>query len=446
MADDAFITFRYAENIAAGSGFVYNEGERVLGTSSPLFAFLLATLKTLRIPVTAGALGISLVCSGLTAAVVYRLAVLLRFAGLAFVPCLAYILWPRSLPADISGLETALFTLLVTAAFYFHHRRLYFYALGAATLASLTRPEGLAVLALLVLSNCIRDRANRFYYLLMPLALLIPWFAFSFFYFGTIVPHAVTAKLALYSRFGAESYWTNFVYLLALHNPVGWATAVLAAIGIYRLGRTQNFGGIEALWLALMLAFYTFSPTHLFFWYIAPIYPLFLLFAAVPVVWMFESVHGLQAARTPAVAAITLGLVVLLGYGAYRQAGQYREAQAYSDTVSKEVGRYLHSHSDRTADTLAAEDIGYIGYYADMTIIDRDGLVSPVMVSYNREGRYREAMLKLRPGWLGAAPGSPISDFLDDTLFLAAFQLDSAFSPGTSAEYRLYRRRDVDVR
>ena len=40
--DDAFITMRYAANLAAGKGFVYNAGQRVLGTTSPLFALLLA--------------------------------------------------------------------------------------------------------------------------------------------------------------------------------------------------------------------------------------------------------------------------------------------------------------------------------------------------------------------------------------------------------------------
>ena len=35
--DDAFITFRYAENLAHGNGLVYNLGERLLGASTPLF-------------------------------------------------------------------------------------------------------------------------------------------------------------------------------------------------------------------------------------------------------------------------------------------------------------------------------------------------------------------------------------------------------------------------
>ena len=40
--DDAYITFRYARNLLAGNGFVFNPGERVLGTTTPLFTLILA--------------------------------------------------------------------------------------------------------------------------------------------------------------------------------------------------------------------------------------------------------------------------------------------------------------------------------------------------------------------------------------------------------------------
>jgi hypothetical protein len=45
--DDAYITFRYADNLATGLGLIYNSGERVLGTTSPRFAIVLALLKSL---------------------------------------------------------------------------------------------------------------------------------------------------------------------------------------------------------------------------------------------------------------------------------------------------------------------------------------------------------------------------------------------------------------
>ena len=39
--DDAYITYRYARNILAGNGFVYNPAEHVLGTITPFYTILL---------------------------------------------------------------------------------------------------------------------------------------------------------------------------------------------------------------------------------------------------------------------------------------------------------------------------------------------------------------------------------------------------------------------
>ena len=38
--DDAYITYRYARNVAEGIGLVYNIHEKVLGTTAPLFALI----------------------------------------------------------------------------------------------------------------------------------------------------------------------------------------------------------------------------------------------------------------------------------------------------------------------------------------------------------------------------------------------------------------------
>ena len=46
--DDSFITFRYARNLLAGSGFTYNPGQpAVLGTTTPLYTLLMAGLGAL---------------------------------------------------------------------------------------------------------------------------------------------------------------------------------------------------------------------------------------------------------------------------------------------------------------------------------------------------------------------------------------------------------------
>jgi hypothetical protein len=45
--DDAYITFRYARNLAGGLGLVYTPGESVLGTTAPLWALFLGALHRL---------------------------------------------------------------------------------------------------------------------------------------------------------------------------------------------------------------------------------------------------------------------------------------------------------------------------------------------------------------------------------------------------------------
>jgi len=60
--DDAFITFRFAANLANGNGLVWIPGEKVLGTSTPLYACLLGMAGNLfgatHIPYTAVAIGL----------------------------------------------------------------------------------------------------------------------------------------------------------------------------------------------------------------------------------------------------------------------------------------------------------------------------------------------------------------------------------------------------
>src|SRR5262245_13549798 len=57
--DDPYITYRYAANLARGAGFVYNEGERVLSTTTPLYTLLLSVVGVagLDIPLASNAIG-----------------------------------------------------------------------------------------------------------------------------------------------------------------------------------------------------------------------------------------------------------------------------------------------------------------------------------------------------------------------------------------------------
>ena len=113
QADDAFITYRYAENLARGFGFVYNPGERVYGTTTPLLTLLLAAGARVGAPPPLAALGINLVA---TAAMLYAAARLLAPRAAPPVVALALgllVLAPSHALWSVSGMETALFAALL---------------------------------------------------------------------------------------------------------------------------------------------------------------------------------------------------------------------------------------------------------------------------------------------------------------------------------------------
>jgi hypothetical protein len=51
LPDDAFISFRYALNLARGHGPVFNPGQPVEGYTSPLWVFILGGLGALGLPI-----------------------------------------------------------------------------------------------------------------------------------------------------------------------------------------------------------------------------------------------------------------------------------------------------------------------------------------------------------------------------------------------------------
>ncbi len=442
-ADDAFITFRYAENIASGLGFVYNEGQQVLGTTTPLFTLILSALALIKIPPPDAALLISMISSGATACVLYRFACSLRFMTWAIVPIIVYALWPRSLPADTGGMETAFFTLLVTAGFYFQHKRLDFYAIGMATLATATRPEGALLLGLLVLCNWWQHKERWLSYIIVPLVILGPWLAFEMYYFGTIIPNSTAGKLALYSRFGTMSLIDTVIYLMAWHTPGGWLITIAAVFGGFWLNKKQNYGWLEVIFMLCLLVFFAASRARMFFWYIAPIYPILILFASAALPLLSDK-FKISPARLPTVRTIVvaMGALVLIA-GCYKPMAYYRDFQQAMEQMHKAVGLYLGQHGHRD-DLVAAEDVGYMGYYSRMRILDRDGLVSPEAIPYNRSGNYYGLIEDYRPDWVVAAPDSPTSGFVADSAFQAQYHAEQTFPYGELG-YTVFRLRNQTI-
>ena len=161
--DDAYITFRYARNLADGLGLVYNPGEWVLGTTTPLWAVLLAgfyRLGAVDLPWTAALL--SALFDAITAGLLVLAARRLGWSPLAaWLAGAAWALNPLSVAYASGGMETSLFVLVVIGA-------LSLAAAGKAQRAALlaacgvaVRPEAALVLGVVVTWSLWRTIASQ---------------------------------------------------------------------------------------------------------------------------------------------------------------------------------------------------------------------------------------------------------------------------------------------
>jgi arabinofuranosyltransferase len=224
FADDAFISFRYARNLLAGLGPVFNPGEAVEGFSSPLWLGLLAVggWAGLPLPAWAGGLGVALLA--LCLVFVHRASLALCQSRLAAaVACVvAGLTYPLYYWAS-AGLETALFATLITASVWSlvaSSPRGWAFAAGCLGVA---RPEGpFLVVALLTLVGVAHGRgALRAHRLALALAPLLLWLLFRRIFYGEWLANTYYAKAT-----GALAPRLEAGLLYAIWGLVAWLVTV----------------------------------------------------------------------------------------------------------------------------------------------------------------------------------------------------------------------------
>lgn len=203
MLDDAFISLRYAENLASGHGLTFNPGERVEGYTNFFWTLLLAPPFLLGIDPVLFAQVLGLACLAGTLALTHALGRrLLRDARMAWLATLVVGLHQSVSAYGTSGLETQLVTVLFLALSWVATRDTFrsSEALGFSLLAAaavMTRPDS-ALVALFWLWVALRKAPSRAHAvrLIGPAALLgAAWVTFKLSYYGELLPNTFTAKV-----------------------------------------------------------------------------------------------------------------------------------------------------------------------------------------------------------------------------------------------------------
>lgn len=278
VQDDAFISFRYAANLAAGEGLVWNPGEPVEGYTNFLWVLALAAGLRLGFEPVGFSMALGLGCFAVSLALTYRLAVvLLRSRGTAL---LAMFLLGTNFTFSsyaTGGLETQLQTGLLAAAAYVFLTsvRDRNWAPGRAALLStvlglavLTRPDSALFCAVLVPAAAISilrkhgpppARASRLAWLLVPLgAILGGWLLWKLRTYGDILPNtyylkAASATLPFRGFYYVGSFFARYGLLLVPLVLVVLHRGLPAPLRVRRGHLSTPLVVAVALWLAYVV-------------------------------------------------------------------------------------------------------------------------------------------------------------------------------------------------
>jgi hypothetical protein len=197
--DDAYITLRYAANLADGHGLVYNPGQNILATTSPLYAVLLAAFAKAAGVAALPAASVRLNLLWIPAAAIL-LALLLRRLGLESpLPELAaawLLTMPETLTVALGGMEAWFFATLALAAFSAAAWRHWTLAGVFAAAATLVRPEGAFAALIIVVSCWLADRRLILGVVKGAAVPLAAWTLVTTFVYGSPLPQSIVAKIA----------------------------------------------------------------------------------------------------------------------------------------------------------------------------------------------------------------------------------------------------------
>ena len=228
MTDDAFISFRYAQQLVHGNGLVFNPGERVEGYSNFLWTLWIALGMRLHVGPEAwtavwGVVSLAVIVAGLGlfhVRMCRRLGVtsLTVPLGAVIVACHTDMLWFAT-----SGLETASFTALMLLVYLMlttaPRGRGFDMATGAvAALCGLSRPEGVLAAGLGGAYLLVYRRRSLPAFLGGFAALWLPPTIWRVRYYGDFFPNTVHAKAGAYGRVhqGLFYVWLYFKRYWAL--------------------------------------------------------------------------------------------------------------------------------------------------------------------------------------------------------------------------------------
>lgn len=433
VAEDAYISFRFAKNLALGHGLVWNVGEPpVEGYTN--FLWVMLSAATLRLGLDVGWVAQFLGIAASLGSMAYAFLFCRRLLGLgpwlSLLPCgfLAFA-GPFATWAT-SGLETSLFSLLVLGAAYhvvsyWLEKQVWTLRLGffLAFLATLTRPEGFGIFGILLGLHGLRalcggtprelGRAvvTGILFYVVPFALYFSW---RYGYYGYLLPNTFYAKTG-----GSTHQWirgAQYVFWFYVHFLLPMVP-LLSVVAWERFGQwkwpsgtsipalvkgwvCQSYAVLACLCLGLCYSGYVLlvgGDYMAMYRFLVPVMPfLYILITQAATVLFSAPLHA-AGKKTPALILVALGMLGTFIHSTPIERrlflkpkvthGQFQGVKIEEWHVERLalIGRFFNDYKGSEGESLATGAIGAVSFFSNLKIYGFHGLVDPHIAHQKRE-------------------------------------------------------------
>ena len=437
--EDYFITFKFSQNLCEGKGLVYHAGERVHGFTSPLGVLLPALchwmaggkgyepalwLFRLLFCVPAFVLGGLLLMRTVSSAAPGSLAPVILLGALYAFEC-------KSVAFSVNGMETALMLMFLAWTLYLLARgkgvvRSWLWVGVAWAGLMWTRPDScfyVAASAVVALAFGTERKTALLCLVkaaLVTTALYLPWLVWAWVYYGSPVPHTITAKGADMLIGGLpqrllKAFGNSICAAISCYNPPYWgmksfnpvisaASVVCGSLGMvyWLLPFRDRLGRMASLMFFLLCVYLAFIPLA-FPWYYPPAAAMGLVAVVRGVFLVCGRLRKVSSAfiSLPVYLMILLLALYLASFGQFSWQSRTHQREIESGNRRK-VGEWLKAHV-QPGERVYLECLGYIGYFSEARMLDWPGLCTPAVIKARKANpklNYFSMVDHLKPEWV----------------------------------------------
>jgi len=413
ISEDAYIIFRYAENIAKGNGFVWNPGDEwIWGSTSLTWTLLLSLFSLFGLPLTLIAPILGIIIGTFLILINYIVAVVIMKLRRESAFFASLLLSTGHLCVHaLLGFETLLFTLLIYLVFVLtiiHSSDSRFINKGTDTvllitafILSFTRPEGLIIAITAYIALFVLERNNwrvllRFFAMFLVSVLIA--YLILFLIFGQPFPNPFYLKKGTSLLYSASITQAWFYYGKGI---IGYLFVLLSIQFI--IGETKD--SWKYLWLIVpylvfILSYFSINQSQNIasrFQY--PIVPIIVIIAVKSLDTLFSEIRLHSTDLWSFLNQIIsirqiqnnyqwfLKVIFLFFLLSVNTLGTFNVAPVIDSCDKIVVGEFLNSYQDKNY-TILLTEAGMLSFYSKWYIVDAWGLNSAFIVHHGLSAEY----------------------------------------------------------